>query len=296
VCVDLVVRPKLTDALNLQEVAMTEPLPARLYLWERRTLYLGPLRSPVWVSLAASRLLVGLEGEIHYRHCSQQQDSSARTLLLPVGWQGTLDSGRGRVADCHLDALGFDHAILCQLVSRQEQRAGCALQNQSVLLDAFQALSDGNLPAQVIYDRLDQLLNPPEWVASTAFNCDPRILATLQRLKSSTSENLSLVSLARQVGLSPSRLIGLFKQQVGIPIRRYRLWYRLFLCTQRMTTGTSLTEAALEAGFTDSAHFSRTYRAILGFYPSALLSPRAGLQVFVETARQSTSKQSVHSS
>jgi AraC-like DNA-binding protein len=239
----------------------------------------------VRVSLAVSRLLVGLEGEIHFRHCSQQQDSSAITLLLPVGWQGPLGSGRGRVADCYLDALGFDHALLCQRVSRQEQRAGCALQNQSVLLDAFQALSEGSLPAHVIYDRLDQLLNPPEWVASTAFNCDPRIPATLRRLKSSSSENLSLVSLAQQVGLSPSRLIGLFKQQVGIPIRRYRLWCRLFLCTQRMTSGISLTQAALVAGFTDSAHFSRTYRAILDFHPSALLSPRARLQVFVETAR-----------
>ena len=269
---------------------MTEPLPARLYLWERRTLYLGPLRSPVRVSLAASRLLVGLEGEIRFRHCSQQQETSARTLLLPVGWQGTLDSGRGRVADCHLDALGFDHALLRQLVSRQEQEAGCALQNQSLLLQAFQALSEADEPAQIMYERLDQLLNPPEWVASTAYSCDARILATLQHLKSSTSENLSLVSLAQQVGLSPSRLIGLFKQQIGIPIRRYRLWYRLFLCTQRMTTGTRLTQAALEAGFTDSAHFSRTYRAMLGFCPSALLRPRAGLQVFVETARQSANQ------
>ncbi|MES2818347.1 MAG: helix-turn-helix domain-containing protein [Pseudomonadota bacterium] len=265
---------------------MTEPLPARLYLWERRTLYLGPLRSPVRLSLAASRLLVGLEGEIRFRHCSQQQEASARTLLLPVGWQGTLDSGRGRVADCHLDALGFDHALLRQLASRQEQQAGSALQNQAELLRTFEALSQGDAPAHRVYERLDQILNPPEWVVRTAFNVDARILATLQHLKSNTAENLSLVSLARQVGLSPSRLIGLFKQQVGIPIRRYRLWYRLFRCTQRMTTGTSLTQAALDAGFADSAHFSRTYRAILGFYPSALLSPRARLQVFVDTAGQ----------
>lgn len=267
---------------------MTQTPPARLYLWERRSLYLGTLRSPVRLALAASRLLVGLEGEIRFRHRSQTQETSARTLLLPVGWQGTLDSGRGRVADCHLDALGFDHALLCQLVSRQEQQAGCTLHHEALLLQSFEALSHEDLPAHLVAARLDRLLNPPEWVARTPFSVDARVLATLDQLKSSAAQNLSLASLARHVDLSPSRLIGLFKQQVGIPIRRYRLWYRLFLCTQRMTTGTSLTQAALEAGFADSAHFSRTYRAILGFCPSALLSPRARLQVFVETAEQPT--------
>lgn len=261
---------------------MPASLPQRLYLWERRTLYLGPLRSPAQLSLAASRLLIGLQGAIRFRHRSQQRDSYSRSLLLPVGWQGTVDSGRLCVADCHLDATGLDHAVLRQLASRQEQAACCDLTNEHLLINAFDEVSQGQARPEAIYQQLDCWLNPPELVARTAFRCDPRILATLQRIKISPQENLSVDSLAQQVELSTSRLVKLFKEQIGIPIRRYRLWYRLFLSTQRIVCGASVTDAAQEAGFADAAHFARTYRAILGIQPSALIRSRARLQVFVE--------------
>lgn len=263
---------------------MLASLPQRLYLWERRTLYLGPLRSPAQLSLAASRLLIGLRGEIRFRHRAQQRDAFSRSLLLPVGWQGTVDAGRLEVADCHLDAIGFDHAVLRQLARRQDQAAHCDLSNEHQLVSAFAELSQGLTGPEVVYQKLDAWLTPPELARRTAFRCDPRILATLQRIKASTQENLSVASLAQQVGLSTSRLANLFKEQIGVPIRRYRLWYRLFLSTQRIACGASVTDAALEAGFADAAHFTRTYRSILGFQPSALVRPRAGLQVFVEAA------------
>jgi AraC-like DNA-binding protein len=39
---------------------------------------------------------------------------------------------------------------------------------------------------------------------------------------------------------------------------------------ERLGRGVSLTTAAHAAGFADSAHFSRTFRAMLGIAPSAL--------------------------
>ena len=39
---------------------------------------------------------------------------------------------------------------------------------------------------------------------------------------------------------------------------------------ERMADGASLTEAAHEAGFADSAHFSRTFRRMFGLAPSSL--------------------------
>ncbi|MEK8079207.1 helix-turn-helix domain-containing protein [Pseudomonas sp. XK-1] len=261
---------------------MIASLPQRLYLWERRTLYLGPLRSPAQLSLAASRLLIGLQGNIRFRHRTQQRDSFSRSLLLPVGWQGTVDSGRLCVADCHLDVTGFDYAVLRQLANRQDQSAYCDLSNEHLLITAFDAVSQRLTLPEVLYQQLDAWLNPAELAEGTAFRCDQRILNTLQRIKVSPLENLSVASLAQQVGLSTSRLANLFKEQIGVPIRRYRLWYRLFLSTQRIACGASVTEAALGAGFADAAHFTRTYRTILGIQPSALVKPRAGLEVFVE--------------
>lgn len=264
---------------------MPTRLPARLYLWDQRTFYLGPLHSPVQLSLAASRLLVGLQGDIRFRLMPQGPESSSRSLLLPVGWQGIVDAGRGLVADCHLDVTGYDHALLRQLARRHAHLACCDLQNEALLQKTFTRLYQGHDGPEEIRAQLDRLLNPPALVERTPFDFDPRILATIRRIKANTQENLSLACLAQQAGLSASRLVSLFKREVGIPIRRYRLWHRLFLSTQRLATGTSVTDAALAAGFADSAHFARTYRAILGFQPSLMLGQRTDLDVFVEPRR-----------
>ncbi len=57
---------------------------------------------------------------------------------------------------------------------------------------------------------------------------------------------------------------------MGIPIRRYVLWERLLLAIQQLTGGVTLTEAAHWAGFSDSAHFSRTFTRMFGLSPSLL--------------------------
>jgi len=81
---------------------------------------------------------------------------------------------------------------------------------------------------------------------------------------------MPLAELATAVGLSPSRLAHLFRAQTGLPVRRYLLWLRLGDALQQLAHGVSLTTAAHAAGFADSAHFSRTFRAMLGITPSAL--------------------------
>jgi len=106
---------------------------------------------------------------------------------------------------------------------------------------------------------------------------DPRISDLLRVLHERPDLPFLGNSLANRVGLSESRMQHLFKQQVGIPIRRYVLWVRLRNVIELAVLDTSLTEAAHASGFADLAHFSRTFRAMFGIKPSALLSGRHGL-------------------
>jgi AraC family transcriptional regulator len=78
--------------------------------------------------------------------------------------------------------------------------------------------------------------------------------------------------LADEVALSPSRLGTLFRRDTGIPVRRYQLWLRLIDAIEAHSDGTTLTEAAHYAGFSDSAHLSRTFRRMFGMPPSKLRS------------------------
>ncbi|EUA12180.1 bacterial regulatory helix-turn-helix s, AraC family protein [Mycobacterium kansasii 732] len=76
--------------------------------------------------------------------------------------------------------------------------------------------------------------------------------------------------LAARVGLSAGRLTHLFTAQTGLPMRRYVLWLRLITALRAVAAGNDLTAAAHSAGFADSAHLSRTCRAMFGLAPSTL--------------------------
>lgn len=69
---------------------------------------------------------------------------------------------------------------------------------------------------------------------------------------------------AQKMGLSESRFLHLFKQQMHIPWRPYLLWRRLLCAVNAIQKGRSATEAAYIAGFSDSAHLSRTFRNNFG--------------------------------
>lgn len=75
---------------------------------------------------------------------------------------------------------------------------------------------------------------------------------------------------ATRVGLSPGELSRRFSREVGIPFRSYRRWRRLLLAVEALAQGANLTDAAHSAGFSDSAHLTRTFRAMFGIAPSEL--------------------------
>lgn len=80
-----------------------------------------------------------------------------------------------------------------------------------------------------------------------------------------------LADVAARIGISPTRLTHLFTREVGVPFRRFILWSRIKRAVVAVQRGADLTGAALEAGFSDAAHLSRTFREMFGLSPSAVL-------------------------
>lgn len=101
---------------------------------------------------------------------------------------------------------------------------------------------------------------------------DKRVQAALVYLQqfflSSASEvfedKLLVDSVAKSVGLSKSRFLHVFREQMGITWRSYVLWRRLLLAIGQIRRGSNATQAAHNAGFADSAHLSRTFKTTFG--------------------------------
>jgi len=58
-----------------------------------------------------------------------------------------------------------------------------------------------------------------------------------------------------------------------VSFRSYRVWSQVRAAMAGLATQTRLTDAALHGAFSDSAHFSRTFRQTFGMTPSSVLKP-----------------------
>lgn len=112
-------------------------------------------------------------------------------------------------------------------------------------------------------------------VAQQIGNCEPaphdaRIAALVARLSAQSPLEYRFAEALRSVNLSPDRLSHLFTSQVGLSIRSFLQWRKIKEALGLLATGISITDVAHEAGFSDSAHLTRTFRASLGLLPSTL--------------------------
>lgn len=105
----------------------------------------------------------------------------------------------------------------------------------------------------------------------TNYNPDSRVSNVINHIKSNLHKPLNFKQLKDIACLSESRLIHLFKKEIGIPIRKYVLWSRLQEAIKYFLKGKTLTQSAHLAGFSDIAHLTRTFVSMFGITPSQIL-------------------------
>jgi AraC-like DNA-binding protein len=95
-----------------------------------------------------------------------------------------------------------------------------------------------------------------------------RLMAVVSYIHEHIHSSLQTKAIAGHIALSESRLQHLFKESFGMPIRSYIHWQRLKMSAQAIIEGSTLTAAAYQGGFADSAHFTRTFTQMFGMTPS----------------------------
>jgi AraC-like DNA-binding protein len=170
---------------------------------------------------------------------------------------------------CVAILLDPEAAITQQIISRH--LAATRITSLDPLLpylipDTLHRILNQDQPCEVIFNLMEQnlarLVDGPALLEQTT---DPRIQLVLELIRALPVKKIALTELAGAVYLSESRLLHLFREQVGMPFRRYLLWKRLIQALQHILDGMPLTQAAYEAEFADSAHFSRTFKRMFGF-------------------------------
>lgn len=108
---------------------------------------------------------------------------------------------------------------------------------------------------------------------------DPRIAGVIERIRLDPASLVTADECAADCGLSTSRFIHLFTSECGMPFRSFRTWKRARSLLNAVDSGATLTQIALDLGYSDSAYFSNSIRYFTGLRPRDILAGSRALVV-----------------
>lgn len=246
--------------------------PVRMMSWGARVLYMGPAFSLSAHRNAVGVLCVCLDRRMQVFAGTALGSGSGidcRSVYVPPGTRHLIHFEPGRIACLYVDRESDDPArIECEM----EPAAAALFVNHGrfdEIVAVLEALAAGDLPRE----RRRSLVAAAYGLADTsAGHTDPRISGAIRAILEDPALPHRAASLAGEAGLSESRFRHAFREAAGVPLKRYRVWARIGAAMQAVRGGANLTEAAHDAGFSSSAHFSSAYRAMFGLTPSAFVA------------------------
>lgn len=243
--------------------------PPRWYLWEGGFLGIGQ---------------AGGEVPLHSHHAIQiflALDGIAAIRVSDGEWQ----EGRGLIvrhdAEHSFNARGVTGALL---FVDPESSEGVWLQSvltQDITIVPAARLEGCLAELRAFYDRPLESMEVGDLVrhcvrafcagAPPSRRLDRRITTVLTKIREADDLRMSLEDAAAFVYLSPGRFAHLFKDQLGLPFRRYMLWRKLTRAMVAIGRQSTIADAAQDSDFADAAHLTRTFHQMFGIPPSVML-------------------------
>jgi AraC-like DNA-binding protein len=222
-----------------------------LFLGDFMVVYLGPAGPAGWHAHPAVQIAIAWDGRLTVQ--LPDRTLAGPSVIVPSGARHRLDSDAAQ-----LGVVFVDHVSAAGRALEARARGGTA-----------PAPPPPSPPAGVadVPRFVAEAIGPPP---APAPPLPPAVAAALAYVDATLDGRPTLTAAARAAHLSPSRLTHVFTPAVGLPFKRYVRWRRLRRVVEEVADGATLTWAAAAAGFSDSAHLSRTFRRSFGLPPSAL--------------------------
>jgi AraC-like DNA-binding protein len=233
-----------------------------------KTVYAGRLEQVDWHRHGAPVFIAGLAGNFRLA-TPDGRWLSCGAAVIPAGVRHALDVGGDPLAVFYPEPNVATFTDLVRFGTLWDA-TGRILVTQTATLGPFRALYEDRNSLSFASEMLDDLVQFLR-AGSGSPLLDPRIARVIEWLGRNPADLTALDQLVKSDGLSVSRFLHLFSEEIGVPFRRFRIWNRLRAASSMALRGTNLTETAISAGFSDSAHFSRLHRETFGVTPSYIL-------------------------
>lgn len=240
-----------------------------VYFWDGG--WIGVGRAPGVVpphAHHAVQIAIGLDREIRFRHDQGPWRDYEAAAVLPDE-PHAFDGRNAHTAMIFIEPESREGRWLRD--SLREPIAGVSTERLGELLPALRGFQDERpgpeSAARLVSGVVRALCAAPPPLRPL----DERITRALDVIRARDVRGLRLEDVAKSVFLSPSRFAHLFSDEIGLPFRRYLLWRKLSRAMHQFARGNNLSASAHAAGFSDSAHLTRTWVQMFGITPTVML-------------------------
>lgn len=243
---------------------------ARWYLWDGGFLAIGRANWGVIPPHAhhAIQIVIAIDGEMAIKGTGGDWRNGSG-IIVRHDVEHSYD-GKGEMgAMIFVDPESYEGAWLQTALAEDitvvpdARTRGCADALRTFIEKPFESLEVGALARHCVL-----ALCPG---APPSRRLDERVTKVLTAILESDDLTMSIEDAAAMAFLSPSRFAHLFKQQVGLPFRRYMLWRKLTRAMLAIGKERTIAAAAHASDFADAAHLTRTFYRMFGIPPSVMM-------------------------
>lgn len=231
-----------------------------IYVWSDRWAVVGQLMANRPHRHVSASLLLGLDGIFELEVDGERRKTQA-ALVAPDTVQA-LDPAGTRMLVMQLDP---DSPAWRRLVTALDGHDSTDLSLPPTVAAGLNHASDCDSMTAALDHLLDATATLPALL-------DPRVARICAHLRDTLPERLDAGALAERAGISVSRLTHLFREQTGVPLRRFLLHLKITRAVARWQPGMTLSALAAEAGFYDQPHLIRTAREMFDALPSVYIT------------------------
>jgi AraC-like DNA-binding protein len=241
-----------------------------LYVWDDRFIYVTPGMVSEVTQRHTVTLLIALDEVGFVLGDTHGQEQRYQAALIARHRARSLDASQTRLLSINFDPQSYEHHALSHFLGEHQVRQ-VMLQPGAIDAHTMQQLGCGQLDSTDLFRLTTTLPRAISGYQPVTINLDMRAMHVAQKVKKELPLTRSVAELASDVGLSADRLSHLFSAKLGIPIKSYILWSRMRRAVQLIAQGAPLSAVAYDAGFSDSAHLTRTIRQFFGLTPSFII-------------------------
>ncbi|GAB1262689.1 helix-turn-helix domain-containing protein [Aurantivibrio plasticivorans] len=256
-----------------------------IYVWRKRLLFVGPSIKARTRKYVPCYLMFCLDGPLKITVKGELDALECRMVLVPASTEITCHNENQSLAVLYLDYFNEDFEALQMKANSKYGPIYWDFEEniESYCLTVLHELNKHQLGI----DAADGLITALHLRLHRFDNfCDvgderlKRIIGLMVMGK--LGKNYKISDAADAVGLSVPRVVQLFKKSFNMTFKEFRNKFKMHIFVISIAMGRSHSQAAQDAGYVDSSHFCKHFKAQTGIQASNFFGPDLKTKFFVE--------------